>query len=119
MPGQEKDLLRAIDEGTLGRGSIAGDEYLQDMDQARVSDDGAIHWVEVCFCAIPLAEERPYWEEYFELLSVMDAHSRTNCRDLNGTEPWACCNCDCTKKLEERLAQKWDAFLPKLRERVM
>jgi hypothetical protein len=119
MPGQEKDLLRAIDEGTLGRGSIAGDEYLQDMDQARVSDDGAIHWVEVCFCAIPLAEERPYWEEYFELLSVTDAHSRRNCRDLNGTEPWACCNCDCTKKLEERLAQKWDAFLPKLRERVM
>jgi hypothetical protein len=118
MPGQEKDLLRAIDEGTLGRGSIAGDEYLQDMDQARVSDDGAIHWVEVCFCAIPLAEERPYWEEYFELLSVTDAHSRRNCRDLNGTEPWACCNCDCTKKLEERLAQKWDAFLPKLRERV-
>ncbi len=118
LSGQEKGLLRAIDEGTLGRGSIAGDEYIQDMDQARVGDNGEVHWVEVCFCATPLNEERPYWEKYFELLSVTDAHSRRNCRDLNGTEPWACCNCDCTKKLEERLSQKWDAFLPQLRERA-
>jgi len=92
--------------------------YLQDMDQARVGDDGEVHWVEVCFCTIPLAEERPYWEKYFELLSVTDAHSRANCRDLNGTEPWACCDCDCTKKLEERLAQKWDMFIPTLRKRA-
>lgn len=34
MPGKEVEFLRAIDEGTLGRGSIAGDEYLQDMDEA-------------------------------------------------------------------------------------
>src|ERR1700746_3808679 len=118
MPGQEKELLRAVDEGTLGRGSIAGDEYLRDMNHARVGEDGEVHWVEVCFCAIPLAEERPYWEKYFELLGITDAHSPRNCRDLNGTEPWACRNCDCTKKLEERLAGKWNAFLPKLRERA-
>ena len=77
--------------------------------------DGAVTWVEVCFCATPLAEERPYWEKYFDLLSVKDAHARNNCRDLNGTEPWACCNCDCTSQLEERLAQKGEAFLGRLR----
>src|SRR5260370_27096027 len=53
--GQEKELLRAVNDGTLGRGSIAGDEYLRDMAQARIGDDGEVHWVEVCFCAIPLA----------------------------------------------------------------
>jgi hypothetical protein len=58
---------------------------------------------------------RPYWEKYFELLSVKYAHARKNCRDLNGTEPWACCNCDCTRQLEERLAQKGEAFLERLR----
>ena len=63
-------LAKAIAEGTLGRGSIAGDEYLHNMETAR-------------------AEERPYWEEYFDLLSVKDAHSRRNCRHENGTEPWA------------------------------
>jgi hypothetical protein len=114
--GKQRDLVRAIDDGTLGRGSIAGDEYLYDMEQARVNDKGVGTWVETCFCDPPLAEERPYWEKYFELLSVKDAHSRHNCRHENGTEPWACCDCDCTDKLQERLATKGHSFLRKLRK---
>jgi hypothetical protein len=115
-PGQHAALLRAIRDGTLGRGSIAGDEYIYDMEQARLADDGAAHWVETCFCATPLAEERPYWEKYFELVGVKDAHSRRNCRDLNGTEPWACSNCDCTRKLEERLRKHGQSFLDNLKQ---
>jgi hypothetical protein len=111
-PGRERALLRAIDEGALGQGSVAGDEYLRNMERARLDQEGKVFWVEVCFCATPLAEERPYWEKYFDLLSVKNAHSRRNCRDLNGTEPWACCDCDCTKKCEEQLAKKGQAFLP-------
>ena len=114
-PGRESALARAIHERTLGKGSVAGDEYLNDMEHARLDDDGTIRWVEVCFCHTPLAEERPYWDEYFELLSVKDAHSRKDCRDLNGQEAWACCECDCTKRLEERLAQRGDPFLKQLR----
>ena len=113
--GKERDLVRAIEDGTLGKGSIAGDEYLYDMTQARQNDQGIATWVETCFCDPPLAEERPYWEEYFELLSVKDAHSRRTCRHENGTEPWACCDCDCTKKLEERLAAQGRSFLEELR----
>jgi hypothetical protein len=115
--GHEQLLLRAIEEGDLGRGSIAGDEYAYDMEQARITEDGTAHWVETCFCPTPLQEERPYWEKYFELLSVKDAHNRKNCRDHNGTEPWACCNCDCTKRLEERLEQRGESFLKRLRSR--
>jgi hypothetical protein len=114
-PGKEQALLCAIEAGTLGRGSVAGDEYLWDMHQARVTQDGAAHWVEVCFCRTPLAEERAYWEEYFDLISVKDAHARRNCRDLNGTEPWACCECDCTRRLEERLQHSGASFLTRLR----
>ncbi len=33
--GRRQALDRAIDEGTLGAGSIAGDEYLHNMEQAR------------------------------------------------------------------------------------
>jgi len=109
--GQEKSLLNAIADGSLGRGSIAGDEYTYDLQHARLGDDGVAHWVETCFCATPLAEERPYWEQFFELLSVRDAHNRKNCRHENGTEPWACGNCDCTKRLEERLARQGKPFL--------
>lgn len=60
--GREKDLLRAIADGSLGKGSIAGDEYQYDMQQARVGADGVAHWVETCFCNTPLEEERPYWK---------------------------------------------------------
>jgi hypothetical protein len=112
--GCERGLLQAIKSGTLGKGSVAGDEYVYDMEQARVGRDGVAHWVETCFCATALQEERPYWEEYFELLSVKDAHNRKNCRDWNGTEPWACSNCDCTKQLEEHLSKRGEPFLAKL-----
>src|SRR4051812_15610609 len=113
-PARKKALLQAIENGTLGKGSVAGDEYLHNMGQARTCESGTAHWVETCFCATPLQEERAYWEEYFELLSVKDAHARKNCRDLNGSEPWACCDCDCTRRLEERLAKTGEPFLAAL-----
>jgi hypothetical protein len=116
--GREKRLLEAIEAGTLGKGSVAGDEYIYDMEQARVAEDGTAYWVETCFCATPLQEERPYWEEYFELISVKDAHNRKNCRDRNGTERWACSNCDCTKRLEEHLQKRGEPFLGKLKNGI-
>lgn len=108
--GQREALDRAIDDGTLGDGSIAGDEYLRNMSDARQLEDGRVQWVEVCFCPTPLAEERPYWEEYFTLLKVQDAHARSRCRDLNGDEPWACSDCDCTRRLEQHLSSKGRPF---------
>src|SRR5262249_20906199 len=113
--GKEAELLRAIEAGTLGAGSVAGDEYLRNMTDARLCGRGVVKWVEVCFCDVPLAEERPYWEEFFELVRVQDAHARSRCRDLNGSEPWACCGCDCTAKLDARLAGQGEAFLAALR----
>ena len=110
-----RSSLRAQSAGTLGRGSIAGDEYLHNMKRARLANDGCAKWVEVCFCSTPLAEERPYWEEYFDLVSIKDAHSRRNCRDLNGTEAWACCDCDCTQTLETKLEKTGVPFLETLK----
>jgi hypothetical protein len=110
-PNREKALLKAIEDETLGAGSIAGDEYRRDVQQARLLEDGRVRWVETCFCPTPLQEERPYWEEYFELEKIKDAHDRRRCRDLNGEEPWACSNCDCTKRLEEKLSRQGKGFL--------
>ena len=114
-PGIEKLLLEAVDRGTLGLGSVAGGEYLRNMRDARYYDDGTARWVEVCYCASPLEEERPYWEEFFDLVKVQDAHARTNCRDENGSEPWACGDCDCTERLEQRLSDSGKPFIPTLR----
>ena len=111
QPGQEEALQAAIENGTLGAGSVAGGEYLRDMQKARQCDDGTTRWVEVCYCPTPLEEERPYWEEFFELEKVQDAHLRANCRDKNGSEPWACSNCDCTEKLEAKMEDWGRPFL--------
>jgi hypothetical protein len=114
--GRERDLLRAIEQETLGEGSVADGEYLRNMKDARLWGDQTARWVEVCYCPTPLEEERPYWEEYFELTRVQDAHDRRQCRDENGSEPWACGNCDCTARLEEKLRNTGEPFLKLLRQ---
>jgi hypothetical protein len=117
-PDRARQLLKAIQNATLGKGSVAGGEYLRDMQNARVLDDGTTRWVEICFCSTPLEEERPYWEEYFELTRIQDAHDRRQCRDKNGSEPWACIECDCTEKLERKLAASGQSFLTVLRREI-
>ncbi len=113
--GREQDLLQAIEDKTLGQGSVAEGEYLRNMKDARLCADDTARWVEVCYCPTPLLEERPYWEKYFELTKVQDAHDRRKCRDENGTEAWACGDCDCTKRLEQKLEAKGQPFLESLR----
>ena len=114
-PGRERALLEAINRGTLGEGSVAEGEYLRNMNDARLAPDQTARWVEVCYCPTPLQEERPYWEEYFDLVKVQDAHDRRKCRDQNGSEPWACGDCDCTARLEENLKNTGQPFLKILR----
>ena len=113
-PGYESALLEAIESGTLGQGSVAEGEYTRNMKEARLCQDNTAHWVEVCYCPTPLEEERPYWEEYFELTRVQDAHDRRRCRDRNGSEAWACEHCDCTERLERRLERTGRSFLESL-----
>ena len=117
-PEREGDLLEAIKQETLGQGSVAEGEYLRNMKEARLCADQTARWVEVCYCPTPLQEERPYWEEYFELTRVQDAHDRRKCRDENESEPWACSDCDCTARLEERLKQSGTSFLDSQRKRL-
>ena len=46
-PGREADLLQAIEEETLGQGSVAEGEYLRNMQEARLCADQTARWVEV------------------------------------------------------------------------
>lgn len=112
--GRENDLLKAIEQETLGQGSVAEGEYLRNMKDARLCADQTARWVEVCYCPTPLQEERPYWEQYFDLTRVQDAHDRRKCRDENATEAWACGDCDCTARLEAKLKRSGESFLESL-----
>jgi hypothetical protein len=63
--------------GTLGAGSVAEGEYMRNMSDARIVD-GLVRWVEICYCPVPLQEERPDWEQYFELMRIQDAHNNAS-----------------------------------------
>jgi len=117
-PGGEQKLLQAIEDETLGQGSVAEGEYLRNMKDARLCSDGTARWVEVCYCPTPLQEERPYWEEHFELTKIQDAHDRRRCRDQNGSESWACGDCDCTERLGKKLTATGTSFLEQLKGKI-
>ena len=80
-------MLDAIEQQTLGQGSVAEGEYLRNMQEARLCADQTARWVEVCYCPTPLQEEQPYWEQYFDLTRVQDAHDRRKCRDQASRSP--------------------------------
>jgi len=57
------------------------------MNEARSCADETVRWGRSCYCPTPPSEERSYWEEYFDLVKVQDAHDRRKCRDENGSSP--------------------------------
>jgi len=110
-PGKLRALLSAIENGTLGKGSVAGGEYIRNMKQARLFESGEVRWVEVCYCPAPLMEEKPYWEEFFDLTDIRDAHARHKCKHETGEELWSCSGCDCTQILEQKMRGQGEKFL--------
>jgi hypothetical protein len=111
---KKTQLLNEIKRGTLGTGSVAFGEYVKNMHQARVLDDGYLSWIEVCFCPTPLQEEKSYWAEYFEEITTKDVVSTTHCKDSNGSAKRACFDCSCSKKLEKQMSSWGKPFFDNL-----
>jgi hypothetical protein len=105
------ELLEAVEKGTLGEGSVAFGEYVKNMNQARVLEDGTVCWIEICFCATPLNEEMPYWKEYFDHITVENAQDPLYCQDANGELKRACFDCSCTQDLEEKMLRISKPFI--------
>ncbi|MEK6711065.1 MAG: hypothetical protein AABZ64_10860 [Nitrospinota bacterium] len=116
-PGKEGALLRAVETGALGRGSIAHGEFLRCMGEARQTEAGRARWLEVCYCreafgpGNELVEELPYWREYFEEIDIRFARRPDLCEGYPH-----CGDCDCTRKLEAKLARTGRPFLEGLRQ---
>ena len=108
--GKSEMLKKAVENGSLGKGSVAGTEYIRNMKNARLLEDGTASWIEVCFCTPPLAEERPYWEAYFELLEITDATDRKTCKHETGESLWSCVNCACTHIKEKEMENLGNPF---------
>lgn len=109
--GKASELFEEIRRGTLGSGSVAFGEYVNNMNQARSLDDGTVCWIEICFCQTPLNEETPYWEKYFENITVENAQNPKYCQDSNGDLKRACFECSCTEELEEKMLSWGKPFI--------
>jgi len=104
--GMEEALIEAVESGALGRGSIAYPTYGKCMRAARLTEAGQVRWIEVCYCreafgpGNELVEELPYWREYFEEIDIRYARRLEDCEGYP-----VCGDCDCTRKLEAKLAR--------------
>jgi hypothetical protein len=116
--GREADLLAAIDRGTLGAGSVAGGEYLRNMRDARLCDDGTARWVEVCFL------RRAAGRGAAVLGGVLRAHPRAGRTQppalprRDGRRAVGVLRMRCTEKLETQMRTWGRPFLEVLREAV-
>ena len=99
-PERRADLLRALEDGSFGRGFPYGD-LGEVLCEGRVDATGKIRWVEVCYCreyyGVAMHEELPYLEECLTDIEVADARSPARCEGYP-----ACNDCDCTRKVRLR-----------------
>jgi hypothetical protein len=96
-PKARADLLRALENGSFGKGFPFGD-LGETLCTGRVDDSGVIRWVEVCYCreyyGVAMHEELPYMEEYLTDIEVADARSPRDCKGYP-----ECSDCACTRKV--------------------
>jgi hypothetical protein len=96
-PDRRADLLRALEDGTFGRGFPYGD-LGEVLCEGRVDASGTIRWVEVCYCresyGVAMEEELPYLEEYLTDIEVADALNPRHCKGYP-----ECNDCNCTRKV--------------------
>ena len=96
-PGRRADLLRALEDGSFGRGFPYGD-LGEVLCEGRVDASGTIRWVEVCYCresyGVAMEEELPYLEAYLSDIEVADALNPGHCKGYP-----ECNDCKCTRKV--------------------
>lgn len=96
-PERRVDLLRALEDGTFGRGFPYGD-LGEVLCTGRVDATGTIRWVEVCYCresyGVAMEEELPFLEEYLTDIEVADARCPKSCKGYP-----ECHDCACTRKV--------------------
>ena len=65
------ELRRLLQDGTIARQQPDGQEIVESMQRAVVTDDGVIEWSEVCYCPTPLRHERStVYDRFFDNLTT-------------------------------------------------
>jgi hypothetical protein len=70
-PGTEAGFLRRLTDGSVERQKPDGEEIVESMQRAVITEAGEVVWTETCYCDSPLAHEREtVLDHYFEGLTT-------------------------------------------------
>ena len=62
---------RLLRDGTIARQKPDGQEIVESMERAVVTESGTIEWSEVCYCETPLQHERStVYDRFFDHLTT-------------------------------------------------
>ena len=65
------ELRRLLHDGTIARQKPDGQEIVESMERAVVTESGVVEWSEVCYCATPLQHERStVYDRFFDHLTT-------------------------------------------------
>ena len=58
IPSALLEFYRKLTDGSIRRQKPDGQEIVESMRRARITEPGVVRWSEMCFCPTPLAHER-------------------------------------------------------------
>ena len=65
------ELRRLLRDGTIARQKPDGQEIVESMERAVVTESGTIEWSEACYCETPLQHERStVYDRFFDGLTT-------------------------------------------------
>jgi hypothetical protein len=64
-PENAAEFLRKLSDGSIAGQEPDGEEIVDSMHRARVSNGGRVRWSEVCYCPTPLEHERATVYDHF------------------------------------------------------
>ena len=66
-----KEFFEKLTDGTIENQKPDGNEILNSMRRAKITDQGIIQWSEMCFCTPPLKHERKtVYDKFFSDMEI-------------------------------------------------
>ena len=66
-----REFFQKLNDGTIKNQKPDGEEILNSMKRAKITEPGTIQWSEMCFCSPPLKHERQtVYDNYFSEMKI-------------------------------------------------
>ena len=80
-------LYEKLTDGTIKKQRPDGEEMVDSMKRAKLTEPGVIEWFEMCFCPTPLQHERETHYDYY--FSEIETELVKNYGEVEGKSFWS------------------------------